>query len=34
MNCRPRDWKVPKVGDDALVCQTCGLASEKRKLAL
>ena len=24
MKCRPHDWKVPKVGDDALVCQTCG----------
>ena len=24
MKCSPHDWKVPEVGDDALVCQTCG----------
>ena len=24
--CRPHDWKLPEVGDDAVVCVTCGRA--------
>ena len=29
-NCQPHDWKLPKVGDDALVCGTCGRSIDYR----